>query len=341
VLAISAAAISCKKVTDPVNYGQTNLVADTAGYAAARIDANLNNAWGIAFGPSGAINVAANHSGMSITYDKDGNQMGNVINIPLDTDANGASPDGAVYNTTSSFVIPGTGQPATYIYATEDGILSAWNSGASAKTVADRSAGDAVYKGLAIANDGTGNFIYATDFHNGKIDVFDQSFAYVSGRVLTDPNIPVGFAPFNIRNIGGQLFVTYAMQKGPDNDDDQSGPGNGYVDIYKPDGSLVKRFASQGTLNSPWGITQAPIAFGQGSGAILIGNFGDGRINVFDANGNYKSQLMMSGSPITIDGLWDIAFPASSAGGVDANRLYFTAGPSEETFGLFGYVKRK
>ncbi len=237
--------------------------------------------------------------------------------------------------------MPSTGQPAKFIYVTEDGIVAAWNTGDTTITVADRSSANAVYKGLAIANDGTGDFIYVSDLHNAKVDVFDKSFNYVTNKPFNDPNIQSGFAPFNIHNIGNLLYVTYAKQKGPDNRDDQSGAGFGYVDVYKPDGTFVKRFASQGTLNSPWGIVQAPSGFGQVANAILIGNFGDGRINVFDANGNYQAQLESNGTPISIDGLWAITFPTSTAGGLDLNTLYFTAGPLSETYGIFGYLRKK
>ena len=263
------------------------------------------------------------------------------VGIPLNGEANGASPTGVVYNSTTNFVIPATGQPAKFIYVSEDGIVAAWNTGDTTITVADRSGADAVYKGIAIANDGTANFIYVSDFHNAKVDVFDQSFHYVTNKTFTDPNMPAGYAPFNIQNIGGQLYITYAKQKAPDNADDEKGAGNGYVDVYKPDGTLVKRFASQGTLNSPWGIAQAPPGFGQVANAILIGNFGDGRINVFDANGNYQAQLQSNGTPISIDGLWAITFPSSTTGGLDLNTLYFTAGPQSETYGLFGYLRKK
>jgi uncharacterized protein (TIGR03118 family) len=343
-LGITIAASSCKKnnSTDPpsnANYAQTTLTADTAGYGAVVTDTNLNNAWGIAIGPNGDFWVCANHSGSIIVYNTTGNEWRTPVGVPFGGDVNGASPTGIVRNTTGSFMVNGTA--ATFIVVTEDGIVAATNGGDTTVTVADRSGQDAIYKGVTIASDGGTNYIYATDFHNGKIDVFDQSFNYVN-KSFTDANIPAGFAPFNIQNINGQLYVTYARQKGPDNEDDQSGAGNGYVDIYKPDGSLVKRFASQGTLNSPWAITLAPPSFGRGNNSILIGNFGDGRINVYDANGNYSGQLESNkGNPITIDGLWALIFPQSSAGGLDPNKLYFSAGPQEEEFGLFGFLQKK
>jgi uncharacterized protein (TIGR03118 family) len=322
-----------------VSYLQVNLVSDTAGFGAGRMDANLLNAWGIAIDPTGRLWIAANHSGSTLIYDNSGNQLMTPVNIPLGAVRNGASPDGVIYNSTADFQISGKGA-SQLIYATEDGILAAWNAGAGASTitVADRSAAGAVYKGIAMATDGGANFIYATDFHNAKVDVFDNTFTYVTTKPFLDPAIPAGFAPFNIMNIGGQLYVTYAKQLAPDNHDDQAGPGNGYVDIFTPGGILVKRFVTQGYLNSPWGIAQAPAAFGQKSGAILIGNFGDGNINVYDANGNYLSKLMYNGNVIRIPGLWAISF--DNVAPANPNWLYFTAGPNQEAHGLFGYLAK-
>ncbi|MDB5141904.1 MAG: hypothetical protein JWQ66_617, partial [Mucilaginibacter sp.] len=221
------------------------------------------------------------------------------------------------------------------------GIIAAWSSGNSAVKVADRSASNAVYKRIVMATDGSANFLYLTNFKGGKIDVFDKNFTYVTSKPFLDPGIPAGFAPFNIQNIGGMLYVTYAKQKGPDNMDDQKGPGNGYVDIFNPDGTLVKRFASQGHLNSPWGIALAPAGFADGKQSILIGNFGDGRVNIFDMQGNFVGQLQNGGQPLTIDGLWAIDFLENNTGGNANDPLFFTAGPAEESHGLFGYLQKK
>ena len=334
---------SCKKTdtpkttNTPPSYQQVNLVADTAGLGAARIDTNLANPWGIAISPTGGFWISTNHSGSTLIYDNTGAQLLTPVNIPLDTQANGASPSGVVYNSTTDFIIPGKGT-SKYIYATEDGILSAWNSttGSSTMTVADRSGSGAVYKGITISNNAGKNYIYTADFHNAKVDVYDAGFNYISSMPFNDPNIPAGFAPYNIQDIGGQLYVTYAKQKAPDNKDDDAGAGNGYVDIYTSGGVLVKRFASQGILNSPWAIVQPPASFGLATGDILIGNFGDGDINIYDANGNYQGQLMSNGMPVAIQGLWALAFYSV---GSEA-RLYFTAGPDEEAHGLFGYLKK-
>src|SRR5207249_2033400 len=166
------------------------------------------------------------------------------------------------------------------------------------------------YKGLAIGNNGTGNFLYSTNFRQDTIDVFDTNFNKVTlSGAFTDPNLPAGFAPFGIRNIGGQLFVTYALQDAAKHDD-VAGAGNGFVDVFDLNGNFFKRFASQGTLNSPWGLAVAPVTFGPFANDLLVGNFGDGRINAFNPNtGAFLGQLMDVGNqPISIDGLWSLTF---------------------------------
>ncbi len=323
--------------TPPPSYSQTNLVSDTASIQAGRKDTMLGNAWGIAISPTGVFWISANHTGSTVVYDNTGAQFRPVVSIPNGKIA--ASPTGVVYNTTTEFPLPNNAGASLFIYATEDGILSAWNvsTGNTTVTVADRSSSGAVYKGIALAADNGVSYLYATDFHNAKIDVYDGNFNHIT-KTFSDPNMPAGFAPFNIANINGMLYVTYAKQKAPDNHDDLSGAGNGYVDIFMPSGTLVKRFASQGALNSPWGIAAAPSTFGQGTGSILIGNFGDGHISVYDVNGNYTGQLMNGSTAIVIKGLWDITF--DNVAPADPNQLYFTAGPDDESHGIFGYLKK-
>jgi uncharacterized protein (TIGR03118 family) len=325
----------------PGSYQQTNLVADTGSYGAARVDPALLNAWGIAVNPAGIVWISANHAGASTIYDSTGKTLLGPVAIPSQGVHFGGSPSGVVFNSTTDFVIPVNGKTAKFIFVNEDGTISAWAGGDSTLTVADRSASNAVYKGVALANDGTGNFVYAANFKGGKIDVFDKSFNYVAAKPFTDPNIPGGFGPFNIANIGGKLYVTYARLKGPDNMDDQAGAGNGYVDVFNPDGTLVKRFASQGELNSPWGLAQAPAGFGLPLHSILVGNFGDGRIIVYDSTGTFQGVLANNGAAIVIDGLWALDFPFNENPNSDPNKLYFTAGPMEENHGLFGYLKKQ
>lgn len=322
------------------SYQQVNLVSNVANYTNARVDVNLANAWGIAVDPSGAFWIASNHKGLTTIYDRNGAELLAPVSIPFQGVPNTGSPTGVVYNNTTDFIIPSTNQASKFIYASEDGTLTAWNSGNTAITVADRSS-TAVYKGLALASDAGANFLYAANFKEGKIDVFDRTFNSISTKPFSDPTLPAGFAPFNIQNINGDLYVAYAKQKGPDNMDDQSGLGNGYVNIFKPDGTLVKRFASAGNLNSPWGIVKAPEGFGSGQDVILIGNFGDGFINIFEPNGTFQGQLKDNDIPLSIDGLWALYFPQNNNPAGDQNHLFFTAGPSDETNGLFGYLKKR
>ncbi|HLY70593.1 MAG TPA: TIGR03118 family protein, partial [Puia sp.] len=252
----------------------------------------------------------------------------------------GGTPSGVIFNETADFgFMSGETQVASkFIFATEDGIIAAWGGGNNAVKVIDNSAANAVYKGLAIANDGTGNFLYVTNFKQSRIDVFDNAYNPVSGKAFHDPGISSDFGPFNIRNIGGLLYVTYAKHLAPDNHDDQAGPGNGFVDVFKPDGTWVKRFAAHGTLNSPWGIAESSEGFNNiRFHAILVGNFGDGRINVYDMGGGFHGQLEDHGRPISIDGLWGIDTHLPNA---DSTRIYFTAGPDKESHSLFGYLKK-
>jgi uncharacterized protein (TIGR03118 family) len=255
-----------------------------------------------------------------------------------------AAPTGIVFNSTSDFVISEGTQsaPSVFIFATEDGTLSGWSQPVDVTTAilkVDNSAGGAIYKGLALANNGSGNFLYATNFHAGRVEAFDGSFApaTLSGS-FTDPDIPAGFAPFGIAEIGGNLFVTFAKQDA-NKQDDVRGPGNGFVDVFDANGTFVRRFASQGTLNSPWGMVLTPAGFGALGNMLLVGNFGDGRINAFDpSSGQFLGQLTDGTNPITIEGLWGLEF-GNGANGGDANTLFFTAGPGDETHGLLGSLQ--
>lgn len=328
----------CKKHEFPAvlleGYHQTNLVSDVDGFGAARIDPTLTNPWGISFSATSPLWISANHASAVNVYDKDGMTI-----IPPVTIQNGnGAPTGQVFNSTTDFVIPETGKPARFIFVGEDGTVTAWNGGTAAILVADRSQESAVYKGMAMGNDGTGNFLYVANFKGSKVDVFDHNYSYVTDKPFHDGNIPADYGPFNIRNIDGKLYVTYAKHKGPDNEDDQKGAGNGYVDIFNTKGELLKRFASRGALNSPWGIVPSVQGFSPVPNSILIGNFGDGRINVFGENGDFVGSLKdESGKDIKIDGLWALENNIHNA---DPKQLYFTAGPDDENHGLFGYISK-
>ncbi|HUK92310.1 MAG TPA: TIGR03118 family protein, partial [Blastocatellia bacterium] len=293
-------------------YIQHNLVSDMRGVAITT-DPNLKNPWGIASGPGSPFWISDNTTGLSTLYNGQGQPfpVGSplVVTIPHSAASTGSgTPDGIVFNGTSNFVVHGGGGsgPAVFLFATEDGTISGWNPTANptnAIIAVDNSSSGAVYKGLAMMTVGSGAFLFATDFHNNAIRMFDGKFNLVSS--FTDPSLPPGFAPFGIANIDNNLYVTFALQQPPDNHDDQAGPGNGFVDVFSMGGSLIKRFASNGTLNSPWGIVQA-VDFGEFSNSLLVGNFGDGTINAFDiSTGDFLGQLTDTrGIPIFIDGLW-------------------------------------
>jgi uncharacterized protein (TIGR03118 family) len=317
------------------SYQQTNLVSDIPG-AAARTDPDLINPWGISFFPGQPFWIADNGSGFSTVYDQTGTTQ--LQPVMIATPAGSTSPaavTGTVSNATSDFAVHGV--PSLFLFSSEDGTITGWGGAGSAALAVDNSGAGAVYKGLANGSNSTGNFLYATNFRTGKVDVFDRNFnpATLAGS-FTDPNLPAGYAPFGIQNIGNnQLVVTYALQDSA-KQDDVAGAGNGYVDMYDTDGHFVRRVASTGTLNSPWGIAVAPAGFGAFGSALLIGNFGDGRINAFDSNGNLLGQLDdNNGQPLSIDGLWAVTFGGGGMSG-DPNSLYFAAGPNGETHGLFG-----
>jgi uncharacterized protein (TIGR03118 family) len=254
-------------------------------------------------------------------------------------------PTGIVFNDTADFVVStvGAAAPASFIFSTEDGTIAGWSDRVdptNAILVVDNSSAGAIYKGLAMGSNAGGTFLYASNFRAGTIDVFDRRFvpATLSGS-FDDPNIPTAFAPFGMQNINGNIFVTYA-KRSTNQEDEVPGSGNGYVTVFDTNGEFVRRFASQGQLNSPWGIVQAPVSFGRLGGAILIGNFGDGHLNAFNpVGGTFLGQVNRpNGDPLTIEGLWGLGFGnGGTAGSTDT--LYFTAGPNNEQDGLFGTVQ--
>jgi len=321
-------------------YQQTNLVSDQAGQAAFT-DSNLKNPWGIATSSTSPFWVADNMTGLSTLYNTTGQPSALVVTVPPASGGKTGNPTGIVYNGTSDFEV-GTSAPARFIFATEDGTISGWSQaiGSTAVLKVDNSASTAVYKGLAIGNNGTGNFLYAANFHAGRIDVFDASYtsATLAGNFI-DPNIPSGYAPFNIQNIGNVLYVAYALQDA-EGVDDVPGLGHGYISTFDLNGNFVARFASQGTLNSPWGMAIAPNGFGAFTGNLLVGNFGDGRINVFDPDTHaYLGQLSdATSTPISIEGLWGLIAGNGGSGG-EADAIYFAAGVALEEHGLFGSLK--
>lgn len=327
-------------------YLQHNLTSDLHAHA-EHTDPNLVNAWGVSFPPTGPFWISDNHSGLATLYNGKGEPFPIdkplVVTIPPPANGTGpAAPTGQVFHAGPGFEVQ-LGRPALFIFATEDGTISGWNPMADATHAilkVDNAGANAVYKGLALAPAKDGPRLYATNFFAGTVEMYDSKFAPVLiPGAFQDGLLPPGFAPFNIQFIGGKLWVTYALQNA-EKHDDTSGPGNGYVDVFDTDGTLLQRFAKQGPLNSPWGLTMAPAKFGAFSGAMLVGNFGDGRINAFDAtSGQFLGSLREpSGAPLEIDGLWALTFGNGGNAG-ETDLLYFTAGPDGEQHGLFGQIR--
>ena len=319
-------------------YQQTNLVSDVPG-AAQQTDPNLVNAWGMASGPSTPVWVSAADKGVATIYK--GAVGGSPLTIqPLVVTIPGGSPTGQVFNPTGGFVITnGTDSaPAAFLFASEAGQITGWSPTVPPSTMAQPAVTtpDAIYKGLTMANTSGGSFLYAANFHAGTVDVFDSTFTPVHmPGAFVDHKLPHGYAPFGIQEINGSIYVTYAKQDA-NAEDDVKGQGHGFVDVYTPDGSLVRRLIRHGALNSPWGLAMAPSDFGRFGGALLVGNFGDGRVDAYDAhNGHFLGALRDEHHhKISIDGLWGLRFGNGVTG--DANTLLFTAGPDDESHGLFG-----
>ena len=313
------------------NFKQVNLNANSKGYHATHLSPNLHNAWGMAVSDGGGIWVSAADGGVSYIFNDKGAQLIPPVAIPSHEANTPGNPTGQVYNRTTDFVING-GSPAKFIFASEDGTVSAWNGGTTSVIVANRFSRGAGYTGIAIADDGGSNYLYVANFAQHRIDVFDKNFTVTSGRHFKDDGIPAGYSPFNIREINNMLYVTYAVVAS--DGDDSTGKGLGFVDVFTPSGQLSKRLATQGTLNAPWGIAEAGKEL-IGIDGILIGNFGDGHINVYDFDGNFQGQLKTAAGLVAIEGLWAIDNDVVKT---SRHQLYFTAGPKDEEDGLFGFI---
>ena len=319
---------------------ETDLVSNVLGLA-AQFDPNLVNPWGLAYSATSPFWVADNGTGVSTLYDGVGVPQGLVVTVPPPGGGQPPSkPTGIVFNGGAGFEVE-PAKAARFIFATEDGTISGWNPAANptqAILKVDNSASGAIYKGLAI--DGAQQNIYAANFHAGTIEAYSSSGfapAALPGN-FTDPALPAGFAPFNVQSLNGTLYVTYAKQDGAQ-EDDEAGPGNGYVNRFDLDGNFLGRLISQGPLNSPWGLAIAPSSFGTFAGDLLVGNFGDGRINAFDPiTGVFSGSLEVSGgNPIEIPGLRALMPGNGGNGGLTGN-IYFTAGINGEQDGLFGQL---
>ena len=316
------------------NFVQLNLVGDNG--TTPNNDANLVNGWGITFSPSGTACVSSEGKGICTNYDFDGKSVGDVVSIPSAGASGIGHPTGQVYNPTPDFKLP-NGNAAEMIFATADGTISGWNQGNTAIKKIEKAS--ASYLGIAMMPDGNDWFLYVANFTQNKIDVYDKNWNAVS-KPFTDPDLPAGYAPYNIAAVSdGKLYVTYAKKNALGKA--EFGSGNGYINVFSPTGTLLKRFASKGKLNAPWGITKAPAGFwgewSQISDLILVGNYGDGHISVFDENGNSVGQLSAKGKPIEIEGLLGMTFPPVN--GLNRYYLYFASGPNNGNDGLVGYIK--
>lgn len=340
-------------------FSLTKLVADTAGGTAGNTDTKLVNPWGVSI-PAGSFPawVANNHTETSTLYDGNGKPQPHaaplVVNFPVSGAGATFDPTGIVFNASATaFIVSsaGTSGGAKFLFDGEGGMIAGWNPTVDATHVITMytDAGGAVYKGLAVSQNAGKPFLYATDFHNGKVDVFDSAFVKqttsATAFTFADPAIPAGYAPFGIQAIANgaagaaQIYVTYAKQMAPDNHDNVDGAGLGYVDIYDTNGKLVKHLVAAGALNAPWGLALAPSDFGALSGALLVGNFGDGNINAYDpAAGTLIGTVKDStGKAIATAGLWGMAF-GNDANNQPHNTLFFAAGTNNEANGSYGRI---
>ena len=322
-------------------FRETDLAADQAGMAKFT-DANLVNPWGFLFKEDKLI-VADNHSGVATAYNPAGHPSRLLINIPTPGAGGGpgAPTDVALNSTPKTFMTSSAGRSraSTLLFVTENGTIAGWNAALDASNAViavDNSAAGAIYKSAALAKTSYGPRLYAADFGRGTVEIYDKMF--LLQKSFTDPDLAsAGFAPFGIRNFGTNLLVTFAFKANPGDGDETPGPGLGYVDEFDRDGNMVRRLASQGTLNAPWGLSKAPRNFGKFSGALLVGNFGDGAINAYDPrSGAFLGQLNdAQGAVLHIEGLWGLAVGP----GNESPFLYFTAGPGDESHGVLGILR--
>jgi uncharacterized protein (TIGR03118 family) len=341
ILCITSLALT--SISAAQKYTQTNLVSDVPGWAAT-LDPNLVNAWGIDFSPTSPAWIADNGTGLSTLYTGAGGIIPLVVTIPAPSGNDPSAPTGLVFNGTGQFTVKAhdLSGSAIFIFDTEDGTIAGWNPVVdlhNAVTAVNNSESGAIYKGLAIGTTADGSFLYATNFHSGWVEMYDSNFKWVKN--FKDWDLPKGYAPFGIRNINGKLYVTFALQD-EDAEDDVAGPGHGFVDVFDLNGNKIKRLISHGELDSPWGLALAPANFGKFSGDLLVGNFGNGHINAYRiSDGAARGHMLRpNGGTLEIDGLWGLHFGNDGTAG-PSNVLLFTAGPEDESHGLFGTLTPK
>jgi uncharacterized protein (TIGR03118 family) len=324
-----------------------NLVSDLPSVADYQ-DPHLVNPWGLITTASSPFWLSNNGTGTSTVYSTTGTPSSLVVTVPAASSSTGGPVTGIIANTATGFPVA-TGKNASFIFCTADGTISGWNSSVNA-TVAvitvNNSAAGAAFTGCALGGTSAAPVIYAADFHNGIVDMFDANFNPITtAGAFVDPSIPAGYAPFNVASLAGNIYVAYAKQNASKTFD-VAGAGNGYVDVFNGSGTLVTSLIAQGPLNSPWGMVIAPATFGQFGGALLVGNFGDGTVNAFDPVKGTKLGTLQdpTGHPLAIPGLWALLFGNGGKGG-DTGTLYFTAGvpgpygQAVDSHGLFGSIQ--
>jgi len=335
-LALLAGAAACNSA-HAGSYTQTNLTSDGT-IQANNIDPNLKNPWGIAYSPTGPFWVSDNATGLATVYNSSGQPQALVVTVPPATGSGLGSPTGQVYNATSGFVVTeGTNSgPASFLFDTEDGTISGWNfnvDSANAIIAVNYSSANAVFKGLALYTDSKGaTYLLAADLWTGVVDVFDSGFNLV--RSFRDTKLESVYAPHNVAVLNGKIYVAYAWVNAARNDVIPHAHW-GVVEEVNIMGK-VEAQAAGGPLNAPWGLAVAPAGFGKFAGDILVGNFGDGRITAFTAKLKMKGQLDSAPkTPLSIPGLWGLTVGNGGSGGSTSD-IYFTAGPNNQTDGLFG-----
>jgi uncharacterized protein (TIGR03118 family) len=324
-----------------------NALVTTSGTGAylSHADPDLVNGWGLVFNPTGFSWVADEGTGKSTLYDGNGVKQAAPIVTMQPGLLGAANPTGIVYNGSSGFGISSGGLSGTplFIFATLQGQIESWSPAVNATqafTVVDNGGVGSVYTGLAIGVDASSaNLLFAANFSQGRVDVFDTNYAITTtAGGFVDPTLPAGYAPFGIQQIGGSVYVAYAI---PDPvTHEQKGPGLGLLDVFDTQGNFVKRLVGPGgALNAPWGMTMAPSNFGPLSGMLLVGNFGDGMINAFDPTTGAQTGFVKNddGTPIVVDGLWGIAF-GNGINSQPTNTLFYAAGPASESQGLYGRI---
>jgi uncharacterized protein (TIGR03118 family) len=338
-----ALVICASVLANAASYKPTFLTADTTGIA-PNTDAKLINPWGISFSSTGPFWVSDNNSGFSTLYDGTGKPQSLIVTIPSASGTGTGVPTGTVFNATAGFVVTQNGKsgPAAFLFDSEDGVITGWapTVNATAAIIAvNNSASGAVYKAMELAVNGSSTLLYVCNFFSAKIEVYDSNFApkTLSGS-FTDPHLPAGYAPHNIRFINNQFFVAYGKQNATKTDV-VAGAGFGFVDTFDINGNFIKRFINKGALNAPWGLALATANFGTFSNDLLVGNLGDGKITAYDpTTGAQKGQLSnAAGKPLVIPGLWGLMFGNGASGG-SKDVLYFTSGPSNYAHGRFGSI---